>query len=627
MSIRETAEELNISPHTLKNWIKRENLNSQALSRIDRGEKLTRMANKQHSTKRHIPVEMIRNRKNIGSVEKVTSALESAAASTEERLFLFLLVFLSGKGFLSLREENKEVLTTEQFLNCASPYSVLHGELKEYARECEIPLKTPYPPSLLKKSFLTKLILKEPDLPGIIYQALRMEGNRIQSGAYYTPRRIIRNLLKSTGARNASCLMDPCCGSGLFLCEFARTAGSPDTVRGMDRDRNAVLLARINLFLLYPEIESLSVIEHADALSPASWNLSDGCVIATNPPWGAHFSPGEKKTLKRSCLINSGESFSYFISRAIKELPTQGTASFLLPESALYVKAHRDLRRIILENVRLREIISYGPLFQGVYTDVIQLTVKKYPSRRSSSKTRIALLKRTDTQVQERQLTRHYCKNPHRIINIHCTNKDRKLLSKLYAKPMVSPPSCRWLLGTVTGDNRRFLTNTQEKATIPVLTGKEILPFRTQPPRLYLRTDRGTWQQSRSPNEYREPKIVYTFIGARPSFAVDHSGLMTLNSANCMIPPDPDLLKPLTGWYNSELFRYMWWKEFRSLKLLRSQLENLLLPDWSESLKQDISSLVKKGEKGEDIKLELNSILYDFFNITGKEQEYVRSEI
>ncbi len=626
MSIRETAEELNISPHTLKNWIRRENLNPRAVSRLNRGEKLTRMANKKHSTRRHIPVEMIGNRKNIVSVEKVVGALEAAASDTEERLFLFLLIFLCRKGFIPLPETDREGLTGAEFLACASPLPVLHSELRGYAREMGISLNTPYPPSLLKRGFLSKLLLNEPDLPGIIYQALRMEGNRIQAGAYYTPRGIIRNLLKSAGAGKAAFLMDPCCGSGLFLCEFARSAGRPDTVRGMDRDRNAVLLARINLFLLYPGIESLEAIAHGDALSPASWNLPEGCVIATNPPWGAHFTAEEKKRLKRTCQIHSGESFSCFISRAMKELPHRGKGAFLLPEAALYVKAHSDLRRIILEETTLREVITYGPLFRGVYTDVIQLTLEKSPPG-SRRRTRVALKKNPDHPIQERQKTARFRRNPHQIINIHCTGRDREILSRLEEGKITSPPPCRWLLGTVTGDNRRFLTETPEEETIPVLTGKEIQSFRTLPPRLYLRTDRGTWQQFRSPREYREAKIVYTFIGSRPSFAVDHSGLMTLNSANCMIPPGPDLLYPLTGWYNSELFRFMWWKEFRSLKLLRSQLEYLPLPDWSESLKQDLSSLVKKGEKGEDIKLELNRILYDFFDISRKEQEYVRSEI
>ena len=94
-----------------------------------------------------------------------------------------------------------------------------------------------------------------------------------------------------------------------------------------------------------------------------------------------------------------------------------------------------------------------------------------------------------------------------------------------------------------------------------------------------------------------------------------------------MIPPSPDLLAPLTGWYNSDLFRFIWRKEFRSLKLLRNQLELLPVPDWNESLKDELSDLVKKGEKGEDIKLELNNILYNFFEISKKEQAYVRSEI
>ena len=177
----------------------------------------------------------------------------------------------------------------------AREFPVLQRELEEYAEQMHIPLCDRVPPAVLKKGFLSSLVLKEPDLPGIIYQALRMEGNRIQSGAYYTPRPIIRDLLKAAGSSKAECLMDPCCGSGLFLCEYALAAGRPDSVRGIDRDRNAVLLARINLFVRFPDIQDLTGIRHSDALAEKSWGLPGGSVIATNPPWGAPFYGGGKK--------------------------------------------------------------------------------------------------------------------------------------------------------------------------------------------------------------------------------------------------------------------------------------------------------------------------------------------
>ena len=194
--------------------------------------------------------------------------------------------------------------------------------------------------------------------------------------------------------------------------------------------------------------------------------------------------------------ISSGESFSYFIARAVRELPENGRAAFLLPESLLYVKTHRDIRRKILEEATLLGISYYGPLFKGVYTDVVQLTLQKSRSDMNRRKARIRIDRKPDKPLRENQPIRNYLKNSHYIMNIHCTNRDREVLKKFYKGKIRKPAPCLWLLGTVTGDNARFLTRIAEPGTIPVLTGKEILPFRTLPPRVHLRTDKGPCSSS-----------------------------------------------------------------------------------------------------------------------------------
>ncbi len=624
MSIRDTAEKLHISPHTLKNWIKRENLDPRDIETLSNRGKLNRMANKKLSTRRNIPFEMVRYRRNIGSLYRRVSILDEYPGKIEEKLFLFVIRYLLEKGFIHLVRNPDKPVSIKESLSGAGTYPVLRNELSSYLKYAGISEETQLSPALLHTGYLTKSLMKEPDLPGIIYQALRQEGQRIQAGAYYTPGPVIRELLKSVNYQDAAEIMDPCCGSGLFLCEFASRTGRPESVKGIDRDRTAVFLARINLFCRYPQLLSLSGISHGDALNMQSWNLSSGTVIATNPPWGAHFSRAEKKHLnQRFPQITSGESFSYFILKAIQELPEKGRAAFLLPESILYVKSHRDIRKRILEDAPPKSITHYGPLFRGVYTGVIQITLRKGSQK---TKSLVTLKGIKETPLRENQALKAFKNNNFNIMNIHCLNRDREILSKIYSARVRKPEVCRWLLGTVTGDNSRFLSESPEAGTIPVLTGKEIQPFIIKEPRLFLRTDRGSWQQFRDPREYKDSKIVYTFIGNRPSFAVERTGLMTLNSANCLIPADPDLLEPLVGWYNSELFRFIWWKEFRSLKLLRGHLEILPVPLWEKPLTGRITSLVKEGEKGEDIKLRLNQIFFDFFDFTPKEREYVCSE-
>ena len=484
------------------------------------------------------------------------------------------------------------------------------------------------PPELRNKALFPAGLLKEPDLPGLIYQALRLEGNKIRQGAYFTPLRIIRRLLSPY--RNPSeetVFMDPCCGSGMFLCSYAEMTGKPEKAAGMDLDPLAVLLSRINLFLRFPGIKRLDHIRISDALRSPGWDLGPSPVIATNPPWGAHFKGGEKRKLTgRYPSIRSGESFSLFIARSIEELPPGGKASFLLPESFLYVKTHRDIRKLILDLAPPVMIRSCGPLFQGVYTPVLQLVIQKGGRNRKVS---IRIDGPDDRPLlREKQGLSRYRKNRDCLFNIHCSNRDTGILERIYRGPTGYPgKDCRWILGTVTGDNGRFLTDERSRNCLPVLSGREIKPFICDPPRLYIRTDAGEWQQSRSAGEYSPAKIIYTFIGEKPSFAIDRSGVMTLNSANCLIPGRDHCLEEMAAWYNSKLFRFLWRKQYRSLKLLRGHLESLPLPRWDEIRKQKLLNLVKTAENRHDIRSEIDNMIYDFYEIPIKDREYIANEI
>lgn len=630
MSISETAEELNISTHTLKNWLKRENRKLNEFSFDQENHRLAKMANKKNSTEQILPKEMLAYKSNTKALTLLIQELHHLRLDIPRTLFIFSLLFLRKKGYLRDRVEITDRSDYPDFFGSSFPleHVVLEQAVDEYYRILSpLPGKRERPAILNNPSLLTRGLLKEPDLPGLVYQALRLEGNKIRQGAYYTPAKIIRQMLRCyKNLPEGEIFLDPCCGSGMFLCTFAELSGHPEDAYGMDSDPLAVYLSRINLYIRFPHISGLYHIKTSNTLSSGTWCLIAPSVIATNPPWGAHYSLKEKKDLRKLYKpIRSGESFSLFISKSIDEMPRGGKASFLLPESILYVKAHEDIRRKILKDAPPLRIIFHGPLFQGVYTSVIQMEIEKGGGQhkteiRLNNSKGIALLK-------EKQSLKRYRNNKFCSFNIHCSNRDREIIDKIYKGHAAFPDkNCQWILGIVTGNNKHFLRDSPENGACPVLSGKEIHPFYADAPRLFIRTDAGTWQQTRNREDYNPDKIIYTFIGCSPSFMIDRKGLMTLNSANCLIPPGDVNLEALTAWYNSDLFRFLWQKQFHSLKLLRNHLESLPVPQWNDLQKLTLLSLVKNGEKRQDIKPEIDRMVYDFFGISSKDRIYVSSE-
>ncbi len=101
----------------------------------------------------------------------------------------------------------------------------------------------------------------------------------------------------------------------------------------------------------------------------------------TNPPWGLHFENGTLTTLKTLYpYIKSLESFLISYLKALEMLKTNGMFSFILPESILNIKVHRDIRNIYFKKHFNLKIVKLGRAFTNVFTNVIRIDlIKKAP--------------------------------------------------------------------------------------------------------------------------------------------------------------------------------------------------------------------------------------------------------
>ena len=219
----------------------------------------------------------------------------------------------------------------------------------------------------------------EIDFLGIVYQSLMTEGSKNQKGSYYTPTNLTKDITDKI--KEDVKILDPCCGTGSFLLSVAKKIKNPQNIYGYDLDENACFIAKINLIVEFKNIEFMPQVFHKDFLLEDNLR-QDFDVIATNPPWGAVTSPEYKKLYP---LIASRESFSYFILKSEKFLHKNGIAYFVLPESILNVKVHKDIRQFILKNYQIVEIKNIGRAFSGVLSKVVVLTLSKQKSNEDIS--------------------------------------------------------------------------------------------------------------------------------------------------------------------------------------------------------------------------------------------------
>ncbi len=458
----------------------------------------------------------------------------------------------------------------------------------------------------------------EHDLLGLVYQSLLSEGTRNRMGIYYTPPSIIRSMTEDLPIADLKCCIDPCCGSGAFLTALLDKGVPPENIFGCDSDPIAILLARVNL-LIAREGGGIPKVVCADFLHdvlpfPSSFDL-----IITNPPWGAFSDKLKFNTL------TFNESFSCFLYAACQHLKINGIIRFLLPESFLNVRAHGALRRYLIEHLHIREICFFDESFSGVTTRCISIEVHAAASDDS-------------LHLRGSQIDTHIPYSFYRR-NIDCIIRpldalDCSILKKIYARGALSLKGSTWALGIVTGDNKRLLLNTPADGTEPILTGKEIEPYRIKPASKYIRYDRAAFQQAARDEYYHtKEKLVYRFICDRPVFALDRSGMLCLNSANILIPQTENFsVYALLALLNSAPIQYLYMKQFGGMKVLKNHLEKLPLPALTLEEDRFISSQVRlllcaDAENRRTLQDKLNRYFFELYAFCQEERQRILSTL
>jgi tRNA1(Val) A37 N6-methylase TrmN6 len=463
--------------------------------------------------------------------------------------------------------------------------------------------------------------LVEHDWLGALYQGLTEEGNRSTIGSYYTSREVIQDSLSSITSDGRR-FIDPCCGSGRYLIAAARVLGcKPHDLYGYDIDPVAIRIARINLFLEFIEEEFSPNIKEMDAISELATGdlfcetndlLGTFDIVATNPPWGAYKNSDSNKI--RSSRISSGETYSLFLELGIKLLSRGGSLSFILPESILNIQGHADVRKLLLDEVSLTHIKVLGKQFTGVFTTAICLSGLK---RKSSTHHHLTISNLNSSYDLEQNV---FHSSPSYVFGIASSSDERKLLDRLFQVDNVKlERNANWALGVVTGNNKKFILDHPADQAEPIYRGKDVFPFQLGNPQVYIKYEPRCFQQVAKEVYYRAPeKLIYRFISNKLVFAYDAQGLLTLNSANILIPRLPGIgIKVALGFLNSAVFQFIHMKLFSTHKVLRGSLEQLPFPLLSATLSKRIDELVASAIVGNDTLKHIDEAVHEAFGLSG----------
>ena len=570
------TENYGISNATLVNW---EKLNTKTAGR------LTTRANKRKSKKRVLPMEYISNKDNIAFVQNILDFLDENSVDISSAILSL--------GISLLKREN--IFNHRHVADVLEEYTDI---------------------TVIDELVAANLPTDEFDILGLIYQSYLQEGKKNIIGSYYTPQKIAYNMTKDFDLSNGELFFDPCCGSGAFL--LTVTASEPNQIFGVDNDKVAVMISKINMLLKYKDIEFIPQIYCIDFLMGYSVIQQHPIFekkfdyIATNPPWGA------MDDYSNIYAITSKETFSYFFVKAIEQLKESGTIRFLFPEAILNVKVHKDIREFILDRAGLVSITTYDDMFSGVTTKYVDIECGNGADK--SSFIVYAGDKKRTVEIKTVYETENL------IFNL-LSDDDLSIVKIVKDRGRYSLQNSTWALGIVTGDNKSKLFPECHEGMEKIYTGKEIQPYVLRPAKNYILYDRANLQQVAKEEIYRAPeKLVYKFISNKLVFAYDNNASLFLNSANILIPNIPSMSsKSVMAFLNSSLFQFMYIRLFGEVKILKGNLIELPFPEISAADNEKITSLVDEILGGNSTKQEeIENYIFSVYGLTDEQITFVR---
>jgi len=273
---------------------------------------------------------------------------------------------------------------------------VLGGDNSTYAHHMKDARFTIPTPALLAKvvDLLEHVPMEDRDTKGDLYEyMLGKVASAGQNGQFRTPRHIIRLMVEMTEPNAKDVICDPASGTCGFLvgaAEYLRQR-HPEILReaktrehfhhgmfhGYDFDNTMLRIGSMNMLLHgveNPDVRYRDSLAQDHAGDEEKYSL-----MLANPPFAGSLDY-ENTAKDLLAIVKTKKTELLFLALFIRLLKPGGRAAVIVPDGVLFgsSKAHKELRRILVEDQKLDAVISlpsgvFKP-YAGVSTGILLFT-------------------------------------------------------------------------------------------------------------------------------------------------------------------------------------------------------------------------------------------------------------
>ncbi|MHA2073506.1 MAG: N-6 DNA methylase [Candidatus Hodarchaeales archaeon] len=237
------------------------------------------------------------------------------------------------------------------------------------------------------------------DAIGDVFEIFLGPSLRGNKGQFFTPKNIVKTMIKLLDPKREEKVIDPACGSGGFLIETAMYSNEETNFNfnsniqekqlfGIDKDQFLVKLAKIYLLIL--GAKNNRIFCENSLLPTPKWKLEVSSeikfanfdIVVTNPPFGVKIPIKSQETLKHYDLGFKWRKMNkrktkwqktgvihekqppqiLFIERCLDLLKPKGKLGIVLPDGIFGNPSNRYILQFLLERTKIKAIISCSHL-------------------------------------------------------------------------------------------------------------------------------------------------------------------------------------------------------------------------------------------------------------------------
>lgn len=357
-------------------------------------------------------------------------------------------------------------------------------------------------------------------------------------------------------------------------------------------------------------------------------------IIIGNPPYVAtdKIENNMKEFFRKKYVSAKGRLNLYvlFCEAGLNILNKNGLLSYIIPYTILKNSSYHNLRKHILDNYSLDEIVNFEntKIFTDAVVDSIIITIGNYQNSND-----VRVIEKINSFKNNNYLMNVVSQNDFKTGGYTFDIDSNSLIKRINIESQKLGEIINFKQGIITGDNKKFVSKNKKEGVVKILNGRDFDKYSINFDNNYLDYNDSKIHRRRKVEIFETKKILLRQTASFPIATIDDEyNYYTLDTIhNGMLIDNKYSLEYITAILNSKLMRYVYEiktnegsKVFAQVKI--KNIKELPIKNTSKNIQDRVTCIVKElmdmkkvQQNSLLLENELENIVYSIYDI--KESE------